>query len=359
MLGPERTRKPSISDIIDVLNLTDGKVLSWDISSSSGGELSSQPHYKKFPDSSLDLKETILNSKNDDLDSGYSESPTRESPSSIYSASSDEYSPSWSCNVTEFSLPACSLAEPSHEEKHRFFEGDYIECLDSPTSKDESSNRTNIELDTSNPQPTQDFDSMHDSSSLDGTGTIQAAPILNEENLLKLATESVNKTKLSIEAASSLLNSKDDAVIIVLEEDRTVKYMSTSRQKLEHFLISETDPLRVTSPYGESVTTIKACLDSRVSPALVDWQIVQPHPTKRRGRKRVYEPDKSEAERGDKKRERNNEACRKFRRSRKVVQKDLFDQESVLLQHNLNLKEQVAALSRQLTYMKEKLCMQD
>lgn len=337
MLAPERPRKPSISDIIDVLNLTDGKVFTWE----SPGEPSS---INKKSDSSLDLKDSLLNTKNDDLDSGYSESPTRESPSSMFSASSEEYSPSWNYNLSEHS-PPYSISDHS-KEKQRFFDADCYGCIDSSSEIGELRNRKRSE-----PESPQSFSSDSDSNKFQ-------TPMLNEENLLKLATESVNKTKLSIEAASSLLSSKDDAVIIVLEEDKTIKYMSTSRQKLESFLTSEIDPLQNNTPKVENISSNDACLGGINHTSFIELDPIRQQQVKRRGRKRVYEPDKSEEERGDKKRERNNVACRKFRRVRKMVQNDLFEQESVLLQHNLNLKEQVAALTRQLAYMKEKLCMQ-
>lgn len=77
---------------------------------------------------------------------------------------------------------------------------------------------------------------------------------------------------------------------------------------------------------------------------------------KRRGRKRIYFSN-TDTEREDSKRVRNNEACRKFRKERTTKTKTLFEQESVLLQRNLNLKEQVAALQRQLVYIKERLNM--
>lgn len=354
MLAPERSRKPSISDIIDVLNLKDERIFSWE-----SGEISSSN--KKSSESSLDTSDTILgtkdsslNAKNDDLDSGYSESPTRMSPSSIGSASSEEYSPSWQYTLPEHSPPCSMSGHP--QEKQRFFEADSYGCLDYPAEMNELSSeekRNSCPL-TSN---TNGTDSMQTLTFVGNDAT--ETRILNEENLLKLATESVNKTKLSIEAASSLLNSKDDAVIIVLEEDKTVKYMSTSRQRLENFLTSETDPQQnVTSSNIENVMN-NDLLNIPSGTDNPDCYVIQPQRDKRRGRKRVYEPDKSEAERGDKKRERNNEACRKFRRVRKMIQKDLFEQESVLLQHNLNLKEQVAALTRQLAYMKKKLCMQE
>jgi len=78
--------------------------------------------------------------------------------------------------------------------------------------------------------------------------------------------------------------------------------------------------------------------------------------SKKRGRKRVYDVLQENGEKHNiKKRERNNEACRKFRKTRKEKLDILFEQESELLQKNLNLKEQIKALDRQLIYIKEKL----
>lgn len=57
------------------------------------------------------------------------------------------------------------------------------------------------------------------------------------------------------------------------------------------------------------------------------------------------------------KRLKNNEACRKFRKTKKEKMKSLFERESSLLQANLNLREQINALNRQLKYVKEKLGM--
>ena len=57
------------------------------------------------------------------------------------------------------------------------------------------------------------------------------------------------------------------------------------------------------------------------------------------------------------KRLKNNEACRKFRKTKKEKMKSLFERESSLLQANLNLREQINALNRQLKYIKEKLGM--
>ena len=57
------------------------------------------------------------------------------------------------------------------------------------------------------------------------------------------------------------------------------------------------------------------------------------------------------------KRLKNNEACRKFRKTKKEKMKSLFERESSLLQANLNLREQINALNRQLKYIREKLGM--
>nr|XP_047137540.1 putative uncharacterized protein DDB_G0286333 [Hydra vulgaris] len=78
----------------------------------------------------------------------------------------------------------------------------------------------------------------------------------------------------------------------------------------------------------------------------------------KRGRKRIYQ-SLNELEREEMKRERNNKACQKFRRSRKFCQKTLFEKESILLQRNLNLKEQLLALTKQVMLLKEKLFHQN
>ena len=92
-------------------------------------------------------------------------------------------------------------------------------------------------------------------------------------------------------------------------------------------------------------------IDNKVNDSLKNAPILE---KSRRGRKRVYQ-SWNELEREEMKRERNNKACQKFRRSRKHSLKSLFEKESILLQKNLNLKEQFFTLTKQVLSLKEKL----
>jgi len=399
MFSPHRSRKPSISDIIDVLNIKDEKLPLWDTKDSLSSKKTSdfklspldcklQPVDTKASlpinckESLFDISDSYLDSKSDDVDSGYSESPGGESTSnSDCCSSSEEYSPaSWHCSPTS---PSKSLFLSSHPTKEHqgFFENEntsldvvagklnelynrkkenelWLSSLKKGNGLSLLSNESEDQLLNHNKEDNVPLTDVCNSTTsempMDSLRNDQGKN-LNEENLLKLATESVNKRKLSIEAASCLLSTKEDAIIIVLEEDETVKYMSTSRQKLQNFLVTQPQDKNNNITNNSMCHTEFSPINS--SSERVDDTLNASEQMKRRGRKRVHEPDKTEEERGEKKRERNNEACRKFRKSRKVNQKVLFKQESALLQHNLNLKEQIAALDRQLLYIKEKLGM--
>lgn len=137
---------------------------------------------------------------------------------------------------------------------------------------------------------------------------------------------------------------KNAVVIIIKNKNQEEIRYTTSKQKLEEFLKEESS---LQNPLTTESKTINKPIDT-------EHYFVDGNETKKRGRKRIYYAV-NENERDDSKRIRNNHACRKFRRGKNEKKKTLFESESKLLQRNLNLKEQVIALERQLLYIKEKL----
>jgi len=138
----------------------------------------------------------------------------------------------------------------------------------------------------------------------------------------------------SVDAISNLFNTDDDAaVILVMDKNKNLSCLSTSRKKLEkYFAQTERKDKGSSSPVSE-ISSQK----------------------KRRGRKRVHEPDKAEDIRLKMRRERNNEASKIVRGKRKKRQSDLFKKESALIQNNLTLKTQLDMMTKQVNYMKAKL----
>ena len=141
------------------------------------------------------------------------------------------------------------------------------------------------------------------------------------------------------------MSDKDPAVVIIITDknQEQVRY-STTKEKLEEFLQKESSHQ---TPLGTQTESVKPTVET-------EPHIVDSNEMKRRGRKRIYYAV-NESERDDSRRIRNNHACRKFRKGKNEKMKSLFESESKLLQRNLNLKEQVIALERQLSYIKEKL----
>ncbi|XP_057293598.1 uncharacterized protein LOC130622182 [Hydractinia symbiolongicarpus] len=266
MSTPDRPRKPSISDIIDVLN----------------------------------LKEKESN-KNEEYDSGYPESSSSASSliNGTNSSSSDEQSPLQLDGISHI-----------HNNEQYFF-----------------SNSTN-----------QDILKSHFDDDIHSAVKLEEMLKCHKPESNAFMDKQKNHTVKS-EVVSNLLNSADDAVIMIMDKNKHIRYLSTSRQKLENYLATESRSDSSSNKTGTGVPK----------------HISKFNEKKQRGRKRIYAPDKDEDIRDDMKRERNNEACRKFRKFRKHKQKELFQEESLLLQTNLNLKEQIAALNRQVEYMKNKL----
>jgi len=129
-------------------------------------------------------------------------------------------------------------------------------------------------------------------------------------------------------------------IVIIINHNNETKLVHTTKEKLQIILgnnqnTRNTQQLKVQSN---------------------DVGILNETEVKKRGRKRIYFSN-TDTEREYSKRVRNNVACKKFRQSRTSKVKSLFEQESTLLEKNLNLKEQVAALQRQLVYIKGKLGM--
>jgi len=156
-----------------------------------------------------------------------------------------------------------------------------------------------------------------------------------------------------------LSGSNSSAIIVLLNTENKIQIVCTSKKKLHEILQNQNDLPSSCNATDNTPTDTKSLdltstLESKDSGS--ETEKVENDQAKRRGRKRIYHSN-TETEREDSKRVRNNEACRKFRKSRTEKRKSLFQSESTLLQRNLNLKEQVAALERQLLYIKEKLGM--
>ncbi|XP_066931746.1 uncharacterized protein [Clytia hemisphaerica] len=166
-----------------------------------------------------------------------------------------------------------------------------------------------------------------------------------------------------------LSGSNSSAIIVLWNTENKIQIVCTSKKKLHEILQNQNDlpsscnttnnaPTNTKSldptPTNIKSLDLASTIESKDSGS--ETEKVENDQAKRRGRKRIYHSN-TETEREDSKRVRNNEACRKFRKSRTEKRKSLFQSESTLLQRNLNLKEQVAALERQLLYIKEKLGM--
>ena len=128
-------------------------------------------------------------------------------------------------------------------------------------------------------------------------------------------------------------------VFIIVKHNNKTQLLNTTKEKLQIILGNQQTKIQTVNQ-GES--------NDEVGPSATE--------VKKRGRKRIYIAN-TDTEREDSKRVRNNEACKKFRKCRTTKIKSLFEQESTLLEKNLNLKEQVAALQRQVIYIKGKLGM--
>ena len=314
----ERLRRPSISDLLDVVNTSDGLLLPSHSSCGAGGVEHTQ----------LSLAKSSVNVIDPDcIDSGFSESP--------------QYSPSSSSNEDMF-CPAPKIDQHDYAKN----------CKQAKISR------------------------------------VPYTQQKESENQECVSAGSARKAKVSDNIpVTSLLTSEKDAVIMVLGEDKTVQCISISREKLEQFIASSNssqprdDHSTVASidvPFtAENITVETSSRSSNKTkrtsrennrPSIAHLKKIRNEndhrsgetstkaaKVERRGRKRLHEPDSSDLVRGIGKRVRNNEACRKFRESRKVCLKNLFQQESVLLQNNLNLKEQVAMLKRQIAHIKQKM----
>lgn len=81
----------------------------------------------------------------------------------------------------------------------------------------------------------------------------------------------------------------------------------------------------------------------------------QQKPKSMRGRKRIHDADKCDDERGVKRRERNNVACRNYRRQKKSKINSVLEHESDLVQKNFSLKETIKSLSKNIEELKQKL----
>jgi len=152
------------------------------------------------------------------------------------------------------------------------------------------------------------------------------------------------------------------AVIIMLDKDSKVHLVSTSRENLEGYLQKsqiEKDGNRLTvinkgasSPDGQqedSHTSTGSESDIPVNKAITK------KPPQKRGRKRIHGGEEGECKRAEMKRERNNEACRKFRQMKRLKQSSLMETESSLIEKNLNLKQEIVSLQRQLKEIKARL----
>lgn len=293
MSTADRTRKYSISDIIDVLNFHEEKI-----------------HIPKSTD------------KEDGYDSGNAESICSPSSNKSFNSNNEAYE---------------SIASSKGGSKHTVGETDIAAEKDSKISKNTFPSYSNV-----------------DSSKL-------------KRNDLPL-NESL---AASINNAHQLLNTNTDAVIIVFDKNKNIQYVSTSRKKLENYLQAEIlkneeshgvtiDSANVQEIVQKTENNQTECSTHKQTEHLKHDQTEDLQHTSsksKRGRKRVYTQFNNEKERQELKRERNNQACQKFRKTKTDKAKTLYDLESKLLQKNLNLKEEVSALSRQLELMKEKLGM--
>ena len=155
-----------------------------------------------------------------------------------------------------------------------------------------------------------------------------------------------------------LLMSDKDAVIVLMDGNKQIKYLSTSKEKLQTFLRQESSSFAEVKALRNENDMQESTQGTNISPdTSLDTSSSKLKPSKR-GRKRIYECA-DDTEREDSKRIRNNEACRKFRKSKTEKLKTLFDNELKLLQQNTKLKEQISQMECQLDYIKEKLGIKD
>lgn len=296
MFTPDRARKCSISDIIDVLN--DDKI---------------------FLQSS--------NTKDDGYDSGNPESASSPSGvSSNDSVSSDDLSFDEKATALDFN-------QFSRDGHHGITDATQYVAMKDVSQTSICSNKPH---------------------------GFEVSATLQEEDI---QASSLQTTALN--SASALLSSENDAVIIIMDRSKHVQYVSTSREKLESFLKQENPQLnevKATTIQQEELQIAEKsenqCYSNSALSEIQDNINEGKKGSMKRGRKRIYECS-NEDQREDSKRVRNNEACRKFRKVKISKLKTLFEAESKLLQQNLNLKEEIAALQRQLTYIREKIGLEE
>ena len=157
-----------------------------------------------------------------------------------------------------------------------------------------------------------------------------------------------NKTETS--HTTSIINTPDlslsenGSIVIIINHNNETKLVHTTKENLQIILKNNQHTLNT-----QQLTPKDQSNDEKK-------EVLNKTEVKRRGRKRIYFSN-TDTERESSKRVRNNVACKKFRQSRTSKIQSLFEQESTLLEKNLNLKEEVAALQRQLVYIKGKLGM--
>lgn len=152
---------------------------------------------------------------------------------------------------------------------------------------------------------------------------------------------SPNDNAIDMSCGTGMLQTDPTNIWILIKHNNKTKLLNTTNKKLQIILGKIQHTLNT-----ESTLTVQS--NDQEEGRLNETN------GKKRGRKRIYFSN-TDSEREYSKRLRNNEACKKFRQSRTSKIKSLFELESTLLEKNLNLKEQVASLQRQLVYIKGKL----
>jgi len=219
----------------------------------------------------------------------------------------------------------------------------YSSSHSSSSSNDQSFSSENISLEANT-----NYDNNEESGSENIVVVDQISEICSTNNNYNTIIDTSHKTETS--HTGSIINtpnlslSENGNIVIIINHNNETKLVHTTTENLQIILKNNQHTLNTQQ------LTLKDESNDEKEEVLNETEV------KRRGRKRIYFSN-TDTERESSKRVRNNVACKKFRQSRTSKIQSLFEQESTLLEKNLNLKEEVAALQRQLVYIKGKLGM--